>query len=113
MCDGKRRWNGKRKPVTLVATVVQRKSLVQPSNRFAVSIPNKTTKPAPIPARLNTTCRRVNNPKIMRFLLLNLVTAPTLLVSLIPELRKEFARPVEWLVSFLFSVRELALSDLR
>ncbi len=39
----------KRKPVTQLANVVRRKSLAQPPNGFAVSIPNKTT------ARLNIT----------------------------------------------------------
>src|SRR5438445_8665585 len=53
-------WNRKKKPVALVATVVARKSAVQPSSRFAVSSPNRTTKPESIPTRLMTTWIRVN-----------------------------------------------------
>src|ERR1700737_5583711 len=67
-CEGKKRWNGNRKPVTLVATVLQIKTAVQPLSGFELSSPNKTTKPAKIPIRLNKTCTKVNivMPKIMR-----------------------------------------------
>jgi hypothetical protein len=58
--DGKKRWNGKRDPVTLVATVLARKSAVQRSSRFALSSPNTTTNPEPIPTKLSTTCTKVN-----------------------------------------------------
>jgi hypothetical protein len=60
-------WNGKRKPVTLVRTVVVRKSAVQPSSFSAVNIPNTTTNPEKIPIKLNTTCTNVSGvmPKIM------------------------------------------------
>jgi hypothetical protein len=51
---------GKPKPVTLVATVVARKSAVQPSSRFPVSSPKTTTNPDAIPTRLIKTCTRVN-----------------------------------------------------
>ena len=66
-CDGKKRWNGKRNPVTLVATVLTRKSAVQPSSRFQASSPNTTTNPEKIPIKLSTTCTKVNvvMPKIM------------------------------------------------
>ena len=67
-CDGKNLWNGKRNPVTLVSTVVNRNSAVQPSSRFAASSPNTTTNPERIPVKLNTTCTNVNVviPKITR-----------------------------------------------
>src|SRR5262245_29878919 len=52
--------NGKKNPVTLVATVVARKSAVQPSSRFPLSSPNMTTNPEPIPNRLITTCMKVS-----------------------------------------------------
>jgi len=58
-CDGKNLWNGKPNPVTLVATVLARKSAVQPSSRFPVSRPYRTTSPEPIPTRLITTCTNV------------------------------------------------------
>ena len=58
-CDGRNLWNGKKNPVTLVYTVVERKSAVHPSNGFAPSIPNNTTKPEAIPIRLKMTCTRV------------------------------------------------------
>lgn len=56
---GGERWNGKPNPVTLVATVVVRKSAVQPFIRFPFSSPNMTTNPEKIPTRLNTTCTTV------------------------------------------------------
>src|SRR6266849_8639809 len=65
--DSKNRWNGKKKPVTLVSTVVNRKTPVQPSRRFPLSSPNVTTNPVKIPIKLNTTCTKVNAviPRIM------------------------------------------------
>ena len=65
--DGKKRSNGKRNPVTLVAIVLIRKTAVQISSRFAVSSPNTTTNPEKIPIKLNTTWTIVNVviPKIM------------------------------------------------
>ena len=54
-CDGKSRVVGKANPVTLVATVVTRKSVFQPPCRRPPSSPNRTTSPAPIPIRLSTT----------------------------------------------------------
>jgi hypothetical protein len=42
-------------PVTLVATVVVRKSAVQPFSRFPVTKPETTTNPDRIPTRLNAT----------------------------------------------------------
>src|SRR6266852_7294361 len=68
-CDGKNLWNGKRKPVTLVSTVVTRNSAVQPSSRFPLRSPNTTTNPDKIPIKLSTTCTKVNVviPKIMSF----------------------------------------------
>jgi hypothetical protein len=53
-------------PVTLVATVVARKSAFQPFQPFAVSSPNTTTNPETIPTKLNKTCMRVRMvmPKI-------------------------------------------------
>jgi hypothetical protein len=53
--DGRKRRNGKRNPVPLLATVVHKKTAVQPSNRLEVSRPNATTKPATIPTKLNKT----------------------------------------------------------
>ena len=41
--------------MTLVATVVARKTAVQRSSRLSEIIPNKTTKPAAIAARLMAT----------------------------------------------------------
>src|SRR5882762_4727134 len=68
-CDGKNLWNGKRKPVTLVSTVVTRNSAVQPSSRFPPSRPNTATNPDKIPSKLSTTCTNVKVviPKIMVF----------------------------------------------
>ena len=54
-CEGKNLWNGNRNPVTLVSTVVARKSAVQPLLRFAVRNPAKTTNPDRIPTKLNAT----------------------------------------------------------
>src|SRR3981189_2479928 len=66
-CDGKKRWNGNRNPATLVATVVTKKTAVQPSRRFAANSPNRTINPEKIPIRLNTTCTKVKVviPKII------------------------------------------------
>src|SRR5260370_29394859 len=65
--DGKKRWNGKKNPVTFVSTVVTRNSAVQASRRFAASKPNTTTNPDKIPIKLNATCTKVSvvTPKIM------------------------------------------------
>src|SRR5712692_10137330 len=57
--EGKRWSNGKPNPVTLVATVVARKTPVHPLNRFPASIPKRTTKPERIPIRLMTTWIKV------------------------------------------------------
>ena len=66
-CDGKKRWNGNKNPVTLVATVLQIKTAVQPLICFEVSSPNSTTSPAKIPIKLNKTCTNVKYviPKTM------------------------------------------------
>jgi hypothetical protein len=53
--DGNNLWNGNMNPVTLVATVVTRKSAVQPSSFLPAISPNKTTDPDKIPVRLITT----------------------------------------------------------
>src|ERR1700730_16127488 len=67
-CEGKKRWNGNKNPVTLVATVVQIKTAVQPLNCFEASRPNSTTNPAKMPIKLSDTCTNVKYviPKIMR-----------------------------------------------
>ncbi len=52
--------NGKSNPVTLVATVLARKTAVQMSSRFAAISPNTTTNPEKILTKLNTTCTKVN-----------------------------------------------------
>src|SRR6266404_7219691 len=57
---GVKPWKGKKNPVTLVSNVVNRKSAVQPSNRFAVSRPYATRKPARMAIKLITTCTLVN-----------------------------------------------------
>jgi hypothetical protein len=44
-CDGMKLATGKKKPVTLVKTVVARNSAVQPSSFLAPSMPNRTTSP--------------------------------------------------------------------
>src|SRR5882762_10835109 len=66
-CDGNNLWNGNMNPVTLVATVVSRKSAVQPSRLFPAISPNKTTNPDKIPTRLITTWTKVKVviPRIM------------------------------------------------
>src|SRR5262245_28579531 len=66
-CDGRSRSNGKKNPVTLVATVLARKTAVQPSSRRAVSSPHRTTNPERIPSRLTATCPKVKvfMPSIM------------------------------------------------
>src|SRR6266436_823765 len=51
---------GKKNPVTLVRTVVIRKTFVQPGSRCAVSMPYDTTKPDRIPARLMATWIKVS-----------------------------------------------------
>jgi hypothetical protein len=52
---GVKPWNGKKNPVTLVATVVNRKNEVQWSRRLLVSNPNITTSPERIATRLIAT----------------------------------------------------------
>ena len=59
MCDGNGCSTGKPNPVTLVATVVIRKSAVHPSSCFPPRRPIRTTNPAPIPTRLSTKCTNV------------------------------------------------------
>src|ERR1700687_1561131 len=65
--DGNNLWNGNMNPVTLVATVVTRKSDVQPSSLLPAISPDNTTNPDKIPARLITTWTKVNVviPRIM------------------------------------------------
>src|ERR1700686_1482072 len=65
--DGKKRWKGNKNPVTLVATVVQINTAVQPLSGFDVNNPNMTTNPASIPSKLNKTCTKVKIviPKII------------------------------------------------
>src|SRR5580704_18231024 len=66
---GPRLVKGKKNPVTLVNTVVNRKSAVQPGEPLPPSQPNRTTAPEKIPIKLMITCSVVNvavdNPKIM------------------------------------------------
>ena len=50
----------KEKPVTLVKTVVPRKSAVQALSLFELNMPNTTTKPEPIPTKLEATNANVN-----------------------------------------------------
>src|SRR2546430_12257710 len=50
-CEGKNLWNGNRNPVTLVSTVVTKKTAVQPLLRFALRNPARTTNPDRIPTR--------------------------------------------------------------
>src|SRR4029077_15234537 len=80
-CDGKSCENGNRKPVTLVKTVLARKSAVQTRSRLPASMPQRTTTPANIPIRLKTTCSVVkadsDTPKIC--------IAPRLLVPSAPR----------------------------
>src|SRR5712675_976987 len=66
-CGGKNRWKGNKKPLALVATVVQIKAAVQPLDGLDVRSPNITTNPAKIPSKLNKTCTKVRivMPKIM------------------------------------------------
>jgi len=52
--------NGNMKPVTLVSTVVSRKSAVQAGSGFPSIIPITTMKPVTIATRLMTTCNGVN-----------------------------------------------------
>src|SRR5271165_5496509 len=56
LCEGKRWVNGKPNPVTLVNTVVTRKSAVRPLSRLAENIPNRTMNPETIPTKLMITC---------------------------------------------------------
>src|SRR5208282_3998923 len=78
--DGLKPSKGKKNPVTLVKTVVIRKSAVQPSSRFPASMPRATTNPDKIPTRLIATWTKVNVvipriitasvqiPKILRYI---------------------------------------------
>src|SRR6476660_8439477 len=61
ICDGSKgeKGTGKRKPVTLVSTVVIRKTAVHPSSRLPVSMPHTTIRPVPMPIRLSATCTNV------------------------------------------------------
>jgi hypothetical protein len=54
---GVRPLNGKRKPVTLVRTVVTRNSAVTAGTRLPPIMPTTTTSPAAMPIRLMATCR--------------------------------------------------------
>jgi hypothetical protein len=76
--EGKRWSNGKPNPVTLVATVVARKTAVHPLSRFPASSPKMTTNPEPIPTRPINTCTKVNvdvvMPKIMMHVLSELTS---------------------------------------
>jgi hypothetical protein len=60
MCDGRILPAGKKKPVTLVSTVVARKIAVQPLSGLEPSMPMTTMAPAKIPIRLKMTWNRVN-----------------------------------------------------
>src|SRR6266568_3101965 len=51
--------HGKPKPVTLVNTVVVKKTAVNPSSRFPVRNPYITIRPETIPTRLISTCKKV------------------------------------------------------
>src|SRR5947207_3896166 len=76
--DGRKCATGKPNPVRLVARVLARKIAVQPSSRFAVSNPNTTTNPAPIPTRLMTTWTTVNVVrKLTIHVLSELTTGPS------------------------------------
>src|ERR1017187_160102 len=57
---------GKPKPVTLVATVVTRKSAVHLSSRRPAISPNSTTSPDRIPTRLTMTCTVVKADVVRR-----------------------------------------------
>ena len=73
MWDGSTRSLGKKNPLTLVSTVVARKSAVQPGSLRAHSMPTRAMIPVAIPMRLITTCTTVNvasdMPRIMTRLL--------------------------------------------
>src|SRR4051794_7371031 len=58
-CGAPKCVSGKPNPVTLVATVVARKSAVQRSSRLPLSSPYTTTNPEAIPTRLIAVCIRV------------------------------------------------------
>src|SRR5580704_4418967 len=65
---------GKPKPVTLVSTVVNRNSAVQPLGRLAESIPNTTMSPDPMPTRLMMTCTVVNVERDMPSIMLKVLS---------------------------------------
>jgi hypothetical protein len=52
---GVKPWKGKKKPVTVVATAVVQKSVVEPPGGLEASNPATTTKPDPIAIRLKMT----------------------------------------------------------
>ena len=60
--------NGKKKPVTLVAIVAERKSLFQKSKGFPFRNPKMTISPAPIPTRLKATWHKVNIDRTLPFI---------------------------------------------
>src|SRR5258708_23502979 len=69
-CGGAKLADGKKKPVTLVSTVVARKSAVaQPPDCLPPSQPSATTMPERIPTRLMMTCTvlkvDVDDPRIL------------------------------------------------
>src|SRR5712691_8075397 len=74
-------------PVTLVNTVVARKSAVQPGSRCDLNMPPRTTTPEKIPSRLTTTCTAVNveidRPTIMVHLLSRFDEGEQILVDLV------------------------------
>jgi hypothetical protein len=55
MCDGSSWWKGNMNPVTLVSTVVPRKSAVQNIKSRDVNMAYKTMRPLEMPIRLITT----------------------------------------------------------
>ena len=60
MCDGSSVTKGNPKPVTLVKTVVTRKTSAQRPRSFPLANPPATTRPARMPIRLSTTWISVN-----------------------------------------------------
>src|SRR2546430_17231188 len=63
--EGKNLWNGNRNPVTLVSTVVTKKTAVQPLLRFALSNPARTTNLDRIPTKPKATGKRVEAVKLI------------------------------------------------
>jgi hypothetical protein len=60
MCEGPNPDEGNKNPVTLVRTVVARKSAVQFVSSLERTMPITATSPETIPTRLKRTCTRVN-----------------------------------------------------